>query len=90
MKVKTLLSNESKWVKNYYEKDGRYCLLEALKKCYLGEAYREARKKVETAINEFSKLRKVKVAKNPSIIRFNDNPDTTFKDIRKVVRAANV
>jgi len=101
MKVKTLLNKESKWVKNVYEEQGRYCLLGALQECYggsaghpplgnAGEAYRDAKKKVESAIKEFATLRRVRVAKKPDIVRFNDNKNITFKDIRKVIRAANV
>jgi len=93
VKVKTLLNKPEKWIKGYFSNGGRYCLVGALMECYgtpRQVEFKEAATKVRTAINELSKLRKVKLAKKPNIIRFNDNPKTTFKDIRAVLKLANV
>jgi len=54
------------------------------------QKFREARGKVESAINELSRLHNVRHAVKPNIMSFNDNPRTTFKDIRKVILLANV
>lgn len=95
MKVKTLLSNENKWVQERFYWNGRYCLYGALQVCYGGTAgekgprtpeFREAKQRVQTAISVHTR----KKALHPNIVLFNDNANTTFKDIRAVIRLANV
>ena len=88
MKVRDLLCDESKWCKGAYRCYDRMCLMGALR-----EAYKNSDK-----FGRLLLLRKVILrqfpqrldASNPVIIVFNDHPETTFADVRKVLELADV
>jgi hypothetical protein len=98
-KVKTLLADPKRWCKGYYAVDSNgkistplnpeavcWCLSGAVKKIYtsldsLNAIHRKLRDSVE-------KLYPLRFAGN--IIAFNDAQETTYKDIMKVLKDANV
>jgi len=99
LKVRELLSDESKWTKGTYARNSenirvyatsleasRWCLVGALRKCYpgFGEDYYEAQRKIENTLGH-------------SIHSFvcylpdwNDAPERTFKEVKDLVNKANV
>ena len=92
MTVQELLSDESKWTKGTNargEDKGPihpgnseakcFCLIGAIAKCYLTgtDGYFQAIEKLRRQING-------------PIPGFNDDPKTTFADIRRVIEAANI
>lgn len=81
-------TDESTWVQGALTSDcgKRKCLLAALADAYHGTVYglmlgrlREACAKLNPNLNHFG-----------SVAEFNDNKATTFADIQKVVKLANV
>lgn len=93
MKIKELLSDESKWtIKTYArDKDGnlvapesekacKFCLSGAIRRCY-GDNQVEARSKLHIAIHEIT-------GQHSSLPRFNDRSD--FQTIRQVLELADV
>lgn len=96
MKIKDLLSDESKWIKrnNAQDKDGnvvyidsddacKFCLFGAVRRCYRTHYEQE---QVADIINDI--VVDNNLSKN--FIKFNDDPRTTFEDIRKVLEEADV
>jgi hypothetical protein len=98
MKIKELLSDESKWIKGYFaaDKDGnilddeyneracKFCLLGALDKCYGTNAneYRRVRAKIESRIIPNETL--------GTIVRWNDAPERTFADVKQLVEELDI
>ena len=104
MKVKELLKDENCWTqyKNSRDKYGEgvdpdsndaccWCLAGAMIKVY-GEAMatsKEFSRLTDTAQTLFS-IRGLSWDDNYSFVRFNDNPNTTFEDVKKVVELADI
>lgn len=85
MKVSDILSDESKWIKGKDQDDkGRMCLRTAV-----FHVYHTSRS------GAFEALTEVIMTLYPgrmrhSLITFNDHPDTTFEDIQRVLKVADV
>ncbi len=103
MKIKDILTDETKWCKHAYFRDSKgngvsythgdiakCCLVGALYQAYPSNEFgsNTARKDAESKlIDAIIKLNKLG---EPIIHRFNDNPLTTFKDVREVIELADV
>ena len=104
MKVSELLSSPEKWTKDWYFKDGNgnrisswkdrritcYCLMGAGFACYpdlSGETYHD------TLVEVIRKLfpdRMKNCTQGNKVAYFNDHPDTTFEDVQRVLKEADV
>jgi hypothetical protein len=91
MKVQELLNDESKWHKGDYQVDKKgciygepvkWCLMGAIMYCYKGPEYSVVSIKVEETANE--------LYNQNNILTLNDDPKTTFDQIRKIIEKANV
>ena len=85
MKVKNFLTNPNKWMKGeFHNQCGRYCLVGAINKCY-GNNYKKHGEIM-------SKVRSYLVNNNLSfsIVAFNDNKHTKFKDIKKLINKLDI
>jgi len=93
MKIRDLLTDESKWAKGDYAFDEKgefvhpeskyarsFCLLGAAKKIYTTD---RALSRIKRKINKY-------VGPDSSAIIFNDDPSTTFADIRKLVEELDI
>lgn len=93
MKVKELLSDESKWTRKAYARDSHgvmieprspsaccWCISGAIERCY--QSYAKA--------SEVSEKIKRHLPFGKTSIDFNDDPATTFADIRRVLELADV
>jgi hypothetical protein len=96
LKVKDILVSYHTWVKGYMSKDNRgnytqpqdenacrWCLSGAICKAYADDNKRAK------ALVRLEKIIKKEYGFN-SIVTFNDNWRTTFKDVRRVVEKANI
>ena len=97
MKMKELLSSESKWTQQHYATDKRgrscssfdpeavcYCLLGALNKCYVNDAeYDDAKRLLQKTIEK-------KYGLIFSIAKWNDNPERKFKEVKEILEEANL
>ncbi len=83
-KVKYLLRSHYNWMKgNYNNRHGRYCLLGAIERCYSTyEKEMEVQDKIMSYLVDHYDY--------GSIEDFNDDPRTTFKDVRRVIEKVNV
>ena len=105
MKVKDLLSSPEKWHKGCYAKDTKgnpvsetgstavsWCLMGAIYKCYdNGAGYKIA----SSYGNVLSCIRKIEdnfpdLLRRVSLPCFNDDPKTTFEDIRRIIETADI
>lgn len=98
MKVRELLSDESKWTKGYYARDKylhlvsyddpqavKFCLMGALDKCYDDyDQWKEALDRLITAVSEKTGIPYL------TLPAFNDHPDTKFSDIQEVLAQADI
>ena len=97
MTIQELFSDASKWCKVYYAKDkeGRgtgpnvvdavcWCLEGAIRKCYVRSEIQQVKEKLAVAAQQLFPKRR------GSSIVFNDDPETTFEDVRKLVELADV
>ena len=91
MKVSDVLTDESKWIKGHSSSpDGRFCLGYAIQQATEGNA--------RNFINVLYTVSQVIYALFPeritgrtsTIVSFNDHPDTTFEDVQRVMKFANV
>jgi hypothetical protein len=100
MKIKELLVSEDKWARKgfAFDKDDRmvfgaspdavkWCLLGAVGKCYQG-AEGEAVRELLTA--ELTTKDTPEHDLPGSISQWNDNPKTTFADVRKLVEKLDI
>lgn len=96
MKVKDLLNRKTKWTKNFIAKTKnnrpttsrsadavKWCLYGAVMKCYGPKSSLKACSKLERALQ-------LLYPNKHSVVAFNDNRKTTFKDIRKLLKEANI
>lgn len=96
-KVKTLLADKKRWTKGTWQRNKyghpvsedcksacKFCLEGALQHIYDDYERRNAEKRIEQAINDLFP------GKFHSLISFNDNPETTYEDIKRVLQRANV
>lgn len=91
MKIKEFFSNEKKWCKEAYTRDGSWCLVAAFDRCYSQESKAvqyNLRDKIYSTIERLYPRQFVDAGR--LISRFNDLPTTTFKDILAVVNEADV
>lgn len=83
--AKALIADPGKWIKNGYERDGCYCALGACRKALWGEVW--PRKNTGFSSGDFNPLaaalRDALMARHepPSIVDFNDGPNTTHADV---------
>jgi hypothetical protein len=99
MKVKDLLSTEDKWTKRHAARNKlsvpvqvhdltavKFCLMGALDKCYLGGS-----PDVNAYLKAYNTLNRVILnTKGKSIITFNDDDNTTFEDIKRVLEDTGI
>lgn len=87
MKILDILTDETKWIKGrLLNGHGGYCLRGALSRASRGQhgLYEQKEEALLSAI-------KTLYPDGPgSITLFNDHPDTTFSDIQRVVKFADV
>lgn len=94
-------NDPSKWTKGYYAKTAEdcpigaysnnavcFCLLGGTQK--LGLVLEEVHKKLVPIIQKLYPDRDDPSGIISTIAYFNDHPDTTFEDIKKVLKAANI
>lgn len=98
MKVKQLFSSEKRWVKHTYatDKNGAacgvqsdkafsFCLDGALSRCYTPNGkYWDVRTLVDVAIKKMTRGR------FSGVVRWNDYPRRTFKQVRKLIEDLNI
>jgi hypothetical protein len=85
MRVQDLLTDESKWTRFVFCRpngagDMAYCVAGAINRCYPceGGSNAAARRAVLRLLGTFT------------ISEWNDHPDTTFADIRRVIEQADI
>lgn len=102
MTVQELLSDESKWTKGTFARDENncnidpyskgaicWCIKGAIMRCYEGDdEYWHANNEIRAAIAKLKYFDKPTI--NINIMGFNDNPNTTFADIRRVIEEADI
>lgn len=94
MKIKELFSNESKWCQRCYARDKNglrayprsnkavcWCLLGAIKKCYLENDFNTIKIMIKT---------KIKISSNDSVALWNDDPKRTFKEVKQLVEELDI
>jgi hypothetical protein len=98
MKIRELLTDKSKWIKGAYAKDKygdsinesdqdacQWCLDGAGYCCYgIGVWQKEVRPKVCTAIEKLNQQ------KDAVVVNWNDDPNTTFEDVKKLVEELDI
>ena len=79
MKVRELLSDETKWLKGDYSANGRYCLRGAINACYA------------VGSNEkYAVMMRVRQMLDDSITNWNDAPERTFSDVRALIEQLDI
>ena len=88
MTVQQWFTDESTWIQGVLTADGgrRKCLLAALSDCYHGGVYGLMLGRLRAACVQL----KPNLDHPGSVSEFNDDKSTTFADIQKVVKLANV
>jgi hypothetical protein len=81
-------NSEKRWIKNDLVRyDGKYqkscCLLGAVMECYKPEETTEIENRLKAVIARYA-------GRPRTVPSFNDDANTTFKDIQRVVRLAEV
>lgn len=97
MKVKDVLSDESKWIKGDFavdennepvprtsDKACKFCLLGSIMNCYLD--IEEQLEVTHAVLDEIQN----KTGGPMSIPHFNDHPRTTFKDIQDIINKLDI
>lgn len=83
MKILDVLTDEKKWLKNKWNNlAGGYCLMGALAQTdqHYGVAHEALREAIVTLYP----------GRGDSCVSFNNHPDTTFDDIKRVCKFADV
>lgn len=94
MKIKELLTDETKWTKGSFAKDKYctavfatssnaicWCLSGAMIKCYSGDEYISVSKLVS------NRLRRLSFG---DIIKFNDDSEITFENVRNLIEGLDI
>lgn len=84
--VRGLLAKKERWIKGWYELNGRYCLMGAIKEIYKDD--RNALSIVDKVIEAIKKL--FPRCRTSSILYFNDTKRRSHSDILKVLKLAKV
>lgn len=91
MKVLDVLTNEKKWLKNGWS-DGydKFCVMGAINKT--DQSYDDAANALHEAILVLypERMAQWKDGCSRCCVYFNNHPDTTFEDIQRVVKFADV